>query len=87
MTWAEVLASDAKEVIVGSYGYTEGRVLSHFEPFRNKREFKFNIIRFKDGDGYLDHKWLILRESENSLDFEHRQDGSIYLDDPELMSN
>jgi len=87
MTWKEVLQSNATEVIVGSYGYTEGRILSHFEPFKRKREFKFKIERFNDSEGCLSNPTFILMENENDLDFIIRSDGSIYLDDPELMSN
>lgn len=87
MTWKEVLNSEATDVIVQSYGYTEGRVNSHYEPFKNKRSFKFRIMRFDDiQDGYLDHDWLFLTENEEDLDFEER-DGKIYLDDPELFCN
>lgn len=86
MTWKEVLNSTAKTVTVLSYGYEErsgfGR---HFEPFSRKRSFLFEIHRFEKNGGYLDHPWLILAEDEADLTFELRSDGSIVLDDPDMI--
>ena len=87
LTQKEVLASDHKSIKVTSYGYTEKSVLSsHFEPFKNKRSFNFSIHRFDDGEGYLDHPWLILEENEDDLVFDLLDDGTLILDDPELFA-
>lgn len=85
LTWAEVLKSSHNEVIVESYGYMERRSFSsHFEPFKHKRQFNFIIDRCDDPElSNLNHEWLFLEESENSLQFIER-DGKLYLDDPDL---
>lgn len=86
MTWKEVLDSTAKTVTVLSYGYNVRSVLGrHFEPFSRKREFSFEIHRFEKDDGYLDHPWLILAEDEKDLTYELRSDGTIVLDDPDMI--
>lgn len=78
--------STAKTVTVLSYGYNVRSVLGvHFEPFSRKREFSFEILRFGKNDGYLDHPWLILAEDEADLTFELRSDGTIVLDDPDMI--
>lgn len=87
MTWKEVLESTAKTVTVLSYGYEERSVFGrHFEPFKKKRSFSFEIHRFEENDGYLDHSWLILAENEVDLTFDLREDGTIVLDDPDLFT-
>lgn len=88
LTWAEVLKSSHNKVIVESYGYTERNLFSsHFEPFKNKRQFVFTIGRC-DNPKYsmLEHKWLFLEESEDSLQFIEK-DGKLYLDDPDLWAS
>lgn len=87
MTWHEVLESTAKTVTVLSYGYEERSAFGrHFEPFKTKRSFSFEIHRFGKNDGYLDHPWLILAEDEVDLTFDLREDGAIVLDDPDLFA-
>jgi len=89
MTWTDVVRSGATEVIIESWGYIEGRVFPHFEPFKNKRNLKFKIHRFDDGDAYLEYpnNTFYLRESEIDLHYELREDGKIYVDDPEIRSD
>jgi len=89
MTWTEVLKSDATEVTIESWGYTEGRIISHYEPFKRKRNLKFEIHRTDDGDAYLEYpnNTFYLRESEIDLHYEQRSDGKIYVDDPEIGSD
>lgn len=87
MTWKEVLESTAKTVTVLSYGYEERPVFGgHFELFKRRKSFSFEIHRFGTNDGYLDHPWLILVEDERTLTFDLREDGTIILDDPELFA-
>lgn len=87
MTWKEVLDSTAKTVTVLSYGYEERSIFGkHFEPFSEKKEFSFEIRRFAEDDGYLDHPWLILAENEEDLVYEQRSDGTIVLDDPDMFT-
>ena len=93
MNWQEVLLSNHETVTVQSYGYTERSFFnSHFEPFRNKRSFKFKIERGYNKEGKLipeycslEHKWLFLEEPEKELFFEEK-DGEIILDDPDLWA-
>lgn len=87
LTWAEVLKSSHNEVIVESYGYTErSSFSSHFEPFKNKRQFIFKIDRCENPKySMLEHKWLILEDREDSLPFIEK-DGKLYLDDPDLWA-
>ena len=83
MTWNEVLKSNHEVVIVQSYGYVERSFISsHFEPFKNKRSFKFRIDRDFE---MLYHDWLFLEEPESQLTFEEK-DGEIILDDPDLWA-
>ena len=83
LTWKEVLQSPHQEVVVLSYGYMEKScVSSHFEPFKTKRSFKFQIDRSVP---MLDHRWLHLEDDENDLTFEEK-DGQIILDDPDLWA-
>ena len=47
MTWQEILRKGVTHVNVLSYGYMEvSSFSSHFEPFRNKRTFKFEVTPF-----------------------------------------
>ena len=90
MTWQEVLLSNHETVTVQSYGYMErGCFSSHFEPFKNKRDFTFEICRAQfEGEelsGYLEHDWLMLDCPEDDLTFEEK-DGKLYLDDPDLFA-
>lgn len=93
MTWQEVLNSNHETVTVQSYGYTEeGLFNSHFEPFKNKRSFKFKIDRFYNKENQpipehcsLEHDWLFLEDSEEELFFEEKND-EIILDDPDLWA-
>lgn len=87
LTWAQVLKSSHNEVIVESHGYTERSLFSsHFEPFKNKRKFVFTIDRCKNPElSNLNHRWLFLEDSEDSLQFIER-DGKLYLDDPDLWA-
>ena len=85
MTWTEVLDSGATKVVVESYGYVERSIFSsHFEPFRHKRKFIFDIVSCDDLY-FLIHDWLYLDEPEDDLFFEERN-GIIYLDDPILCA-
>lgn len=80
LTWNEVRKEYSK-VTVESYGYIERNLFNyHFEPFKNKRKFVFNV----ESDG-LYHSWLILDENLFELSFELR-DGKVYLDDPNLTT-
>lgn len=82
MTWQEVLLSNYETVVVESYGYTErSSFSSHFEPFKNKRTFKFEVTPFG-----LRHSWLFLEEDENELHFEQDENGNIVLNDPDLWA-
>jgi hypothetical protein len=82
MTWKEVLEKNITHVNVLSYGYTEvSSFSSHFEPFKNKRTFKFEVTPFG-----LRHDWLFLEENEDELHFEQDESGNIILDDPELWA-
>lgn len=82
MTWKEVLKTGVTHVNVLSYGYTErGCLSSHFEPFRNKRMFKFEVTPFG-----LQHSWLFLEDNEDELDFEQDENGNIILGDPDLWA-
>lgn len=91
MTWQELLQTNHETVIVQSYGYTERSYAfeSHFEPFKHKRDFIFNINRVQfEGEellGFLEHKWLFLEDPEEELTFEEK-DGKIILDDPDLWA-
>lgn len=88
MTWQEVLLSNHETVVVESYGYTEkSSFSSHFEPFKHKRNFVFNIVRCSNNPNhcYLEHDWLYLDENESDLFFEER-DGKLVLDDPDLWA-
>lgn len=88
MTWQEVLLSNHETVVVESYGYTEKSLFSsHFEPFKNKRNFVFNIVRCSNNPShcYLEHDWLYLDEDEKDLHFEER-DGKLILDNPDLWA-
>ena len=82
MTWKEVLKTGVTHVNVISYGYTERSLLSsHFEPFLNKRTFKFEVTPFG-----LHHSWLFLEDNEDELYFEQDENGNIILDDPDLWA-
>ena len=82
MTWQEVLLSNHETVVVESYGYTErSSFSSHFEPFKNKRTFKFEVTPFG-----LRHSWLFLEEDENELHFEQDENGNVVLNDPDLWA-
>lgn len=93
MTWQEVLNSNHETVTVQSYGYTErGLFNSHFEPFKNKRSFKFKIERCYNKENQLipehcslEHNWLFLEDSEEELSFEEKN-GEIILNDPDLWA-
>lgn len=82
MTWQEVLRKGVTHVNVLSYGYMEvSSFSSHFEPFRNKKTFKFEVTPFG-----LQHSWLFLEDDENELYFEQDKDGNVILDDPDLWA-
>lgn len=82
MTWQEVLRKGITQINVLSYGYTEvNSFSSHFEPFRTKRTFKFEVTPFG-----LRHSWLFLGEDENELYFEQDENGNVILDDPDLWA-
>lgn len=82
MTWKEVLKTGVTHVNVLSYGYMEvSSFSSHFEPFRNKRTFKFEVTPFG-----LYHSWLFLEDNEDELYFEQDENGNIILDDPDLWA-
>lgn len=88
MTWQEVLLSNHETVVVESYGYEERSLFSsHFEPFKHKRNFVFNIARCSNNPNrcYLEHDWLYLDENEKDLHFEER-DGKLVLNDPDLWA-
>lgn len=41
----------------------------------------------EDLDSYsLRNRWFVLDDPENELDFELREDGKVYLNDPDLCS-
>ena len=84
LTWKEVVASEATEVTILSYGYVEHSIFGHYEPFSHKRKIKFRIIRFGDGSAVLDHPTFFLEEDERELIFEKTPRGEIILDDPDL---
>lgn len=98
LTWEQVIRRGFKEVTVESYGYDEVHIYgSHYEPFKNKRSFIFfvsfpcddngNEIYDENLDRYsLNHKWLNLNNFERNLDFELREDGKVYLNDPDLWA-
>ena len=74
MTWQEVLGKGVAQINVLSYGYMEvSSFSSHFEPFKNKRTFKFEVTPFG-----LRHSWLFLEDDENELYFEQDKDGNVY---------
>lgn len=82
MTWQEVLRKGVAQINVLSYGYMEvNSFSSHFEPFRTKRTFKFEVTPFG-----LRHSWLFLEEDEDKLYFEQDKDGNVILDDPDLWA-
>ena len=82
MTWQEVLGKGVAQINVLSYGYTERSCFSsHFEPFKTKRTFKFEVTPFG-----LRHSWLFLEEDEDELDFEQDENGNVILDDPDLWA-
>ena len=82
MTWQEVLRKGVAQINVLSYGYMEvSSFSSHFEPFRNKRTFKFEVTPFG-----LRHSWLFLEEDEDELYFEQDENGNVILDDPDLWA-
>ena len=82
MTWQEVLGKGVAQINVLSYGYMEvSSFSSHFEPFRTKRTFKFEVTPFG-----LRHSWLFLEEDENELYFEQDENGNVILDDPDLWA-
>ena len=82
MTWQEVLGKGVAQINVLSYGYMEvSSFSSHFEPFKTKRTFKFEVTPFG-----LRHSWLFLEEDENELYFEQDENGNIILDDPDLWA-
>ena len=82
MTWKEVLRKGVAQINVLSYGYMERSLFSsHFEPFKNKRTFKFEVTPFG-----LHHSWLFLEEDENELYFKQDENGNIILDDPDLWA-
>ena len=87
LTWKQVLQSSHNEVIVESYGYeARNSFSSHFEPFKNKRQFIFKIDRCSNPKySSLYHKWLMLEDYEQDLTFLER-DGKLYLDDPDLWA-
>lgn len=90
MTWKQIIDLGYNSVIVESYGYDEVHAYgTHFEPFRNKREFVFNIKGNLDDpeNCWLDHPWLNLTDSESELEFELRNDHKVYLNDPELFAH
>lgn len=75
-------ANNIEEVTVLSYGYMERNLFTeHFEPFKNKRTFKFSIdFNFAS----LDHPWLYFEQEE---DEEYViSEGKIICDDPDLWS-
>ena len=82
MTWQEVLRKGVAQINVLSYGYMEvSSFSSHFEPFKTKRTFKFEVTPFG-----LHHSWLFLEKDENELYFEQDESGNIILDDPDLWA-
>ena len=82
MTWQEVLGKGVAQINVLSYGYMEvSSFSSHFEPFRTKRTFKFEVTPFG-----LRHSWLFLEDDENELYFEQDENGNVILDDPDLWA-
>ena len=82
MTWQEVLGKGVAQINVLSYGYMEvSSFSSHFEPFKNKRTFKFEVTPFG-----LRHSWLFLEDDENELYFEQDKYCNLILDDPDLWA-
>lgn len=93
ISWQDVIDLGTEEVYVESYGYDEVHTFgTHFEPFSELRTFTFTVERpiyetsYESEDCWLSHDWLNLVESESNLDFELREDGKVYLYDPELFS-
>ena len=84
LTWEEVVASEATEVTILSYGYTEHSIFGHYEPFGKQRKLVFHIVRFQDGTAYLDHPTFFLEEDESELSYEKDRLGKITVFDPDL---
>ena len=96
LTFKELLHTDIEEVIVQSYGYDEGRINHCYQPFKNKRNIHFRVVRFNPTevdptdstlptlDGYLSHNTFWLKEDEYDLTFILKDDGKVYLDDPDI---
>lgn len=88
MTWEQIINLGYDSVIVESYGYNEVNIFGiHFEPFKNKREFVFNVRGNLDNpeECWLDHPWLNLTDPESELEFKLRDDNKVYLFDPDLF--
>lgn len=93
ISWQDVIDLGTEEVYVESYGYDEVHAFgTHFEPFSELRTFTFTVERpfyetsYESEDCWLSHDWLNLVELESNLDFELREDGKVYLYNPELFS-
>lgn len=87
MTLKELVQQGIKQVIVDSYGYESAGIFSHFEPFRNKRWFVFDIIRIGKNEFYLRHDWLFFVDNGEYLDFDIVTENSMqygYIYDPDL---
>lgn len=87
MTLKELVQQGIKQVIVISYGYESAGVFSHFEPFRNKRRFIFDIIRIGKNEFYLRHDWLFFVENEDDIEFDIVTEDGVqygYIYDPDL---
>ena len=78
-------------VLVDSYGYMERGVFSsHFEPFRNKRQFTF-VLDWFDDSFWLCHvgrggnSWLNFEDEDNEL-FYQDENGEWHCIDPFLFT-
>lgn len=84
LTFKQVIELGYTKVYAICYGYTEGRILGHYEPFRNPKTIVFYICPLGGGDGYLNNTTFILRDNEDSLDY-YLKDGRVYVDDPDIV--
>ena len=90
LTFREVLQRGTQEVIVQSYGYDEGRVCPCYQPFAHKKNITFKVKIWEPTeadptlDGYLENRTFWLKEDESNLDYILKDDGKVYLDDPNI---
>lgn len=83
LSFSEILERGFKTVIVQAYGYQEGRVMPSWQPFRTRRNITFKV----NPVGYLEHQTFILMENEEDLEYILKDDGKVYLNDPDIMAD